>query len=208
MSLDLNTTIPPAPATVRGQPMALGADAKRSSVVYGNGLFVYCRDVENPSKVRAIHKHKRAVTTARVSPSGNYCASGDVEGNLVVWALDNETNTVKFEGQMLAGRVNDIAWTGDNERLMIVGEGKEGFGAAVMLSGSSCGGVTGHSRNIQSVDLRRERPFRAATGSEDTEVAFHHGPPFKFNLGIKDNSNTVNCVRFSPSGDKFITVSR
>ena len=46
-------------------------------------------------------------------------------------------------------------------------------------SGSSVGDVNGHVKAINAVDYRSERPFRIVTASEDTEVGFFAGPPFK-----------------------------
>ena len=208
MALKFNTVIPPAPTTVRGQPLSIGAYKKKNSIVYGNGLFVYVRDITN-GDVKAVHRHKVPVTMARVCPSQCYCASGDREGNIVVWALDNEQNTVKLETKVTSGPINDICFTGDNQRLVAVGESKESFGAALLVDGgSTVGSISGHVRTIQSCDMRLERPFRCATGSEDTEVNFYEGPPFKLKQNHKNHSNTVNCVRFHPSGDRFVTVAR
>lgn len=47
-------------------------------------------------------------------------------------------------------------------------------------TGASVGDVNGHSKSINAVDYRPERPFRIVTASEDTEVGFFAGPPFKY----------------------------
>ena len=155
-----------------------------------------------------MHRNKHPVTSARVSPSQKYCASGDKNGNVVVWALDNVTHTVKLETQVIAGPINDIAWSGDNQRMVAVGEGRDSFGAAFLVDGgSTVGSVAGHTKTITACDFRKERPFRIVTSSEDQEVNFYEGPPFKFKLAQKGHSNIVNCVRYSPSGDQFVSVS-
>lgn len=51
------------------------------------------------------------------------------------------------------------------------------------------------------------RPFRVVTCGEDFLVNFYEGPPFRFKLSHRDHSNFVNCVRYSPDGSKFISVS-
>lgn len=38
----------------------------------------------------------------------------------------------------------------------------------------------GHSKAINAVAFKPSRPFRLVTASEDTTLAFFHGPPFKF----------------------------
>lgn len=47
-------------------------------------------------------------------------------------------------------------------------------------SGSTVGEVYGHSKVINSVDIRQKRPYRMVTGSDDKCVCYSEGPPFKF----------------------------
>ena len=42
------------------------------------------------------------------------------------------------------------------------------------------GSVDGHAKSVNAVDYKPTRPFRICTASEDTEVGFFEGPPFKF----------------------------
>lgn len=42
-------------------------------------------------------------------------------------------------------------------------------------TGASTGDIIGHSKNLNAVSIRRQRPFKAATGSDDFMVGFHHG---------------------------------
>lgn len=69
------------------------------------------------------------------------------------------------------------------------------------------GEITGHNKVINSVDIKQSRPYRLATGSDDNCAAFFEGPPFKFKFTIGDHSRFVNCVRFSPDGNRFATAS-
>lgn len=73
----------------------------------------------------------------------------------------------------------------------------------LICSGSSVGEIIGHSKAINSVDYRQERPFRIATASEDNQVNFYEGPPFKFKLSEQNHMKFVNAVRFSPNGSFF-----
>jgi WD40 repeat protein len=68
---------------------------------------------------------------------------------------------------------------------------------------SSVGEVTGHSKAINSVDIRPKRPFKAITGSDDMSVNVHSGVPFKFSHSLHDHSRFVQVVRYAPSGDLF-----
>lgn len=52
-------------------------------------------------------------------------------------------------------------------------------------SGSSVGSVSGHSKAINAVDYKPTRPFRICTASEDSDVGFFEGPPFKFSASNK-----------------------
>lgn len=55
------------------------------------------------------------------------------------------------------------------------------FGAVFLWdSGSSVGEIVGHSKIINSVDIKQTRPYRLVTGGDDTSCAFFEGPPFKF----------------------------
>ena len=73
-------------------------------------------------------------------------------------------------------------------------------------SGSSVGEITGHSKPVFSCDFKQTRPYRIATCGEDFLVNYFEGPPFKFKKAIKDHTRFVNCIRFSPDGNKFLTV--
>lgn len=52
-------------------------------------------------------------------------------------------------------------------------------------SGSSVGEVSGHSKLINSVDIRQKRPYRLVTASDDTCGSFFEGPPFKFKFTLR-----------------------
>jgi WD40 repeat protein len=69
------------------------------------------------------------------------------------------------------------------------------------------GEITGQSSVINSVSIRAQRPFRAATASDDQTLVFYHGTPFKFNSLLKGHhSNFVHGVAFSPDGAYFVSV--
>ncbi|EMS51512.1 66 kDa stress protein [Triticum urartu] len=74
-------------------------------------------------------------------------------------------------------------------------------------SGSTVGDFDGHSKRVLSCDFKPTRPFRIVTCGEDFLANYYEGPPFKFKHSIRDHTNFVNCIRYSPDGTKFITVS-
>lgn len=88
--------------------------------------------------------------------------------------------------------------------MVVVGEGRERFGAVFMTeTGTSVGEISGQSKAINSCDFRPNRPFRVVTGSEDNTIAIFEGPPFKFKRTKQEHTRFVQAVRFSPSGHLF-----
>ncbi|PVU90325.1 hypothetical protein BB561_004928 [Smittium simulii] len=197
----------PNPTVNRAQTVRIYADKKSGRIVYPNNKNFIIRNLKDPKQVSVYQGHKCATTVARFSPSGYYIASGDIMGNVQVWDSINQEHIMKSEFKILSGPIKDIAWDVDSQRIIVSGEGKERFGHVFTFdSGNSLGTIDGHSKTVNACDMRQKRPFRAATCSDDMTVAFFHGPPFKFNKGIRDHSSIVNDVKFSPDGAFFVTV--
>ena len=165
------------------------------------------RSIDEPSLSTQYTGHVTTTTVARFSPSGYYLASGDVSGTVRVWSAEGEHIT-KGEYHVLAGKINDIAWDGDSSRLIAVGHGKERFGHCLTAdSGNTCGEVSGHSQQINSVSIRQQRPLRAATGGDDSSLVFYHGTPFKFNTSFRGQHNRfIYGTAFSPDGSLLVSV--
>ncbi|CAG8632974.1 6591_t:CDS:10 [Acaulospora morrowiae] len=196
-----------APATTRGQAVQLGSDPKGQNFLYTNGKSVIIRNIANPEIATEYTQHSAPTTVARYSPSGYYIASGDVHGNVRIWDTIQAEQILKNEVKVIAGRINDIAWDSESKRIIAVGDGKERHGHAFMFdTGSSAGEISSHFKVINSVSIRQQRPFRAATGSDDFTVVFYHGAPYKYNLTIKDHTGFVQSVKFSPDGEKLVTA--
>jgi WD40 repeat protein len=201
---------PGAPNTERGIPTQLSAGpAKQGSLIaYGCGTNVNIRDLKKPLFLDTYTNHQHKVLVATYAPSGYYVCSGDEGGNVKVWATNNVDKTSKVELQPLSKSVRDVAWTSDSQRIVVVGEGKGIFGYVFAYdTGSSVGDISGHSKQLLTCAMRPDRPFRIATGGEDSQVNFFAGPPFKFQHSNKDHTKYVNCIRFSPNGSHFVSVS-
>ena len=100
-----------------------------------------------------------------------------------------------------------MAWDGDSQRIIAVGDGKQRLGHCITAdSGNTVGEISGHTSQINSVSVRQQRPLRAATGSDDTSVVFYHGAPFKFNTILREHKRYVYGVAFSPNGDHLVSV--
>ncbi|KAI7888389.1 WD40-repeat-containing domain protein [Mucor mucedo] len=208
MSYTKKYTFAPLPHTSRGESIKLDADPKGKSFTYTNGKSVFIRDLQNPSIATEYVGHKAQTTVARFSPSGYYIASGDVQGNIRIWDTVNEEHILKNEIRPISGKMSDIAWDSESKRLIGVGEGKESFGHAFSFDTlSSVGEITGHSKIINSVSIRQQRPFKAVTASDDMTVAFLTGVPFKYVKTIADHTRFVHAVQFSPNGDFFASAA-
>jgi len=197
--------IPVNPATTRG--IATKLSASKDKIVYTNGRTVVIRDLKNTSVVLAYSGHVKNTTVARISPSGYYCASADVGGGVRIWDAVGEGQILKAEYQVLGGRINDLDWDGESKRIVVGGESRDKFGHAFMVdTGSSTGEIMGHSKAINAVAIRHQRPFRAATAGEDASIIFHQGVPFKYDKTIKTHTKYVQDIKYAPSGDHFASV--
>ncbi|KAJ3050240.1 WD repeat-containing protein 1 [Rhizophlyctis rosea] len=207
MSFSRKATFAAQPTTVRGQAVHLGTDPKGVNFLYTNGRAVVIRNLADPSIATEYTQHTCQATVARYSPSGYYIASADVQGNIRIWDTLGGEQILKTETKVFSGRVNDLAWDFESKRIVAVGEGKDRFGHAFLFdTASSVGEIGGHSKAINSVALSPKRPFRAVTASDDMTVNFYHGVPFKFNRSLTDHTRFVQCVRYSPSGDHFVSA--
>ncbi|KAF2436213.1 WD repeat-containing protein 2 [Tothia fuscella] len=197
-----------SPSTTRGQPTPLSSDSKGERIAYASHKSIFLRSIDNPSLSGQYTSHTSPTTVARFSPSGYYIASGDTSGLVRVWDANGPDMVTKGEYAIIAGRINDIAWDGDSQRIIAVGEGKERMGHCITWdSGNSVGEISGHSSQINSVSIRQQRPLRAATGSDDTSMCFFHGAPFKFNTSLRgQHERFVFGTGFSPDGGSLVSV--
>ncbi|XP_061359520.1 actin-interacting protein 1-2-like [Gastrolobium bilobum] len=208
MSHEVVETYSCMPSTERGRGILISGDPKSNSVVYTNGRSVVIMSLQNPLNVSVYGDHAYPATVARFSPNGEWVASADVSGTVRIWGTRNDF-VLKKEFRVLSGRIDDLQWSPDGLRIVACGEGKgKSFVRAFMWdSGTNVGEFDGHSRRVLSCAYKPTRPFRIVTCGEDFLVNFYEGPPFRFKLSHRDHSNFVNCVRYSPDGSKFLSVS-
>lgn len=198
------------PSTTRGQSTPLSADAKGERIAYASNKSIFLRSIDDPAQATQYTGHTATTTVARFSPSGFYCASGDSAGVVRVWDCSpNGSGVTKGEYSIISGRINDIAWDGDSQRIIAVGDGKQRYGHCITAdSGNSVGEISGHSAQVNAVSIRQQRPLRAATAGDDKNMVFYHGAPFKFNgiPGRGNHANFIYGVAFSPDGNQLVTV--
>lgn len=207
MSYSHKYTFAALPRTQRGTPLVLGGDPKGRNFLYTNGNSVIIRDIENPAISDIYTEHSCQVNVAKYSPSGFYIASGDASGKVRIWDTVNKEHILKNEFQPIGGPLKDIAWSADNQRMVVVGEGRERFGHVFMSdTGTSVGEISGQSKPINSVDFRPARPFRIVCASEDNTLAVFEGPPFKFKCTKQEHTRFAQAVRYSPDGSLFASA--
>lgn len=124
-----------------------------------------------------------------------------------VWAWNHPEHLLKKETPALGGEVEDLAWDGESKRIVAAGGGSSKAKVFSWDTGSNLGEIIPHSKKVITCDLRPTLPHRLIMGGEDFNVSFYNGAPFKYNKGIKEHTNFVNCARFSPTGALFVTVS-
>lgn len=82
----------------------------------------------------------------------------DVRGNVIIWETEGKHAIKKQYEYVISGAIKDISWTGDNQRIAVVGEGKMNFGKAFLLdTGSSVGEISQVSKQLNAVDIRPVR---------------------------------------------------
>lgn len=207
MSFKNDVLIATLPRTTRGQPIVINGDPKGENFLYTNGNNVVIRNIENPNICDVYTEHAVPTTVAKYSPSRFYIASADISGKVRIWDTTSSEHVLKTEIHAISGAIKDIDWSPDSQTIVVAGEGREKFGKVFMWdTGNNKGEVTGHSKAINNVAYKPTRPFKIVTSSEDATVVFHEGPPFKFKTSIQEHQKFVNCVRYSPNGDYFITA--
>ncbi|EKM77398.1 hypothetical protein AGABI1DRAFT_62030 [Agaricus bisporus var. burnettii JB137-S8] len=204
MSYKASGLFPSNPVTTRGSSTKISS--YNDKVIYTNGKTVIIRDLSKPSTGATTYLgHVHNATVARFSPSGYYCASGDASGTVRIWDTVGEDQVLKGEYKVISGKINDLCWDGESKRIVAVGEGRERFGYAFNIdTGTSTGEISGHSKVINAVSIRQQRPYRAATAADDNAIIFHQG--LRSLQLIRTHTKFVQDIKFSPSGDFFVSV--
>eukprot|EP00455_Lapot_gusevi_P028584 TRINITY_DN3055_c0_g1_i1.p2 TRINITY_DN3055_c0_g1~~TRINITY_DN3055_c0_g1_i1.p2 ORF type:complete len:607 (-),score=250.54 TRINITY_DN3055_c0_g1_i1:114-1934(-) len=201
---NLHAVYPPLPDTARGYGLQVDGNKRNKMFCYCNGRHVIIRSLEDPSRVDMYSEHKVKVNVARFSPNGEWVASGDERGKVIIWALNSKRTKTEVQ---VNRKVIDLQWSEDGTRVVAVGEGNECLGRVFTWdSGNNVGEIAGHGKTIISCTFKPTRPFRIATAAEDNQVVFHQGPPFKFLCSFQEHTRYPNCIRFSPDGNRCISV--
>jgi WD repeat-containing protein 1 (actin-interacting protein 1) len=112
-----------APTTERGRGILISGDPKSDSFLYCNARSVVIRSLLNPLQAFVYGDHSHPVTVARFSPNGEWIASADVSGVVRVWGRYGD-RALKNEFRPLSGRVDDLQWSPDGQRIVVSGDGR------------------------------------------------------------------------------------
>ncbi|KAI0407687.1 WD40 repeat-like protein [Xylaria palmicola] len=218
MPITIEKTLAATPVTTRGQPTQLSTDPAGTKLAYASGKSIYLRSIDDPSDSLQYTEHTAQTTVARIAPLPNIIpeyriASGDITGLVRVWSSTKDGIKRKDEWPAFSGRVNDIAFASDGDRVIAVGDGREKFGHAFNITGGKVGEVTGHSKVINAVAIRpTERTVRAisaVTVSDDASVCFLGNVPSPLHFLSKADGlhkGFVLGAAISPDGSKLLTV--
>jgi len=81
------------------------------------------------------------------------------------------------------------------------------FAHAFMFdSGSTSGTIMGHSKVVNTVAIRQNRPFSVLTGGDDKGLVVSTAFPVKYKTTIQDHERYIQEVKFSHDGEMFATV--
>ena len=120
----LRCVFPCQPATERGQGILIGWHEPTNYIAYCNGKLVVLRSLDSPSDCLIYTEHSYPTTVARISPNGEWIASADTSGTVRVWGRRGDQQ-LKLEVRAIAGRIDDLMWSGDSQRIVACGEGKQ-----------------------------------------------------------------------------------
>ena len=156
---------PPHPKGARAKRvkwcMKPSEDGSERVLVYGAGQNLVVRDLNDPSKTRIVNEGILAnVTAVAYSPNGYSIAFGDVKGAVKVggWNADGAF-TATFAENCLAGPVNDIKFSDDSKKLIVVGGGDSRAKTINLENKGKWGEITaGHIATLLSCDMKYSKP--------------------------------------------------
>lgn len=202
----------PIPAPIRGKPTLLGGDPAGENLLICLGNSVIIRNLSQPLIADIYSEHNYPTSVARYSPDRKFIASGDQSGTVRIWhteIIQGIVHKLKLEKKTLGGAILDLQWDPESKRILAVGQGRDKFGIIFFAeSGAGAGDITGHSKPITCCSHRPVKPYRIITGGEDFVVNWVEGPPYKWKHSLKNFTNFVNDVKFSPDGKLFLMVGQ
>jgi WD40 repeat protein len=181
------------------------ADEKHDRFAYCASDHIVIRKISSPHECE-VYRGQQEPTCIRFSFNGLMAASGDAHGFLKIWNTA-DSGITRLEQQILAGPIRDVAWSPDDQRILVVGEGRGDYAVVIMADGGSrVGKLTGFTAGCVSCDFRPARPFKMGVICNDRKTAFWKGPPLKEEWCHEEAGILARQLRYSPDGSHFISV--
>lgn len=73
-------------------------------------------------------------------------------------------------------------------------------------TGSTSGTIMGHSKAVNTVAIRHNRPFSVITGGDDKALVISTAFPVKYKTTIQDHERYIQEAKFSHDGEMFASV--
>jgi WD40 repeat protein len=197
----------PSPYTERAYSSNLAISYDGKWMAYCVANVVVLRSLEDLKTCKVFKEHRHKTSAVSFAPNKHLVASGDVEGNVKLWFIDDLTIKKEHIG-VLGSKIFGIEWDLASEKLFIFGDGKKTYARCISWdSGNNVGEVAGHSKIVLTGDMRKVRPIRLASGGEDFQVNFYEAYPCKLKKMNREHTNFVTGVRFSPDGNLVVSVA-
>lgn len=171
------------------------------------------RDLNDPKKTQLYGPNIEGnVTTAKWSNNGYYIAFGDDKSGfkIIGWSPAENDWIVKYENpNLINGVINEISWSEDNKKLVVVGTGGTRGVAIQLENGNKAGEINGHTADLLTCDVAPNKPQRALVTGQDMEIQMYKGTPLKLEKSIpKAHTGFINRIGFTrPDAAHFVTVS-
>jgi WD40 repeat protein len=197
----------PSATTERSYASNIAVSVDGKWMAYTVGKVVAMRSLEDFKTCRIFTGHRELTSAVSFSPSGEYVASGDVSGTVIVWSLQSLATKQQLE-KILPGKVFGLDWDQSSQILLVYGNGSKKQGACVDWEKPNVvSEFTTNSKLILNGEMRKIEPHRAITGSEDFNINLYQGSSYELKKTIKEHKNFVSGVKFSPDSSKFVSVS-
>lgn len=198
--------LPPNPMTARSYSSCLSVSRDGQWLGYCVRNTVVLRSLVDLRTSKVFKGHKCQATAVCFHPEGKLAASADIQGNIMIWYIDDCAET-KTWPNALGAKINGLEFTEDGQKLLFYGEGKKILARCINWEmGSNIGEFLNNTRTVLCGDLRRVKPYRAILGGEDFLTNYYEGIPFKFVHMNKEHTNFISALKFSPDSLKFISV--
>jgi len=84
------------------------------------------------SQCKVFTDHKVKTTACCFSPNNVFMVSGDEQGNVKIWWLDEFKIKKEYAG-CLGGKINGFGWNDDNDKLLVYGDGKTAYIILILI---------------------------------------------------------------------------